>query len=172
MIWVDDLVAKLECHISLVAVGGSGPANVWKSIRIIAYRCALTQRGIREKHQQFGNICHPPSRPGPGDRPAGRTPITPKLATSLDFWPFGPLNLLNRARIGSILVVAVLALATGARTTSGQPQQDQNRLAPYVATPPDVVERMLSLARVGPGDVVYDLGCGDGRIVIAAAKRF
>jgi ubiquinone/menaquinone biosynthesis C-methylase UbiE len=31
---------------------------------------------------------------------------------------------------------------------------------------------MLSLARVGPRDVVYDLGCGDGRIVIAAAKRF
>jgi len=44
--------------------------------------------------------------------------------------------------------------------------------APFVATPPDVVDRMLTLAKVGPGDVVYDLGCGDGRIVIAAAKRF
>ena len=44
--------------------------------------------------------------------------------------------------------------------------------APFVATPPDVVERMLTLARVGPGDVVYDLGCGDGRIVIAAAQKF
>lgn len=42
-------------------------------------------------------------------------------------------------------------------------------LAPFVPTPPDVVERMLRLARTGPGDVVYDLGCGDGRIVIAAA---
>jgi ribosomal protein L11 methylase PrmA len=41
-----------------------------------------------------------------------------------------------------------------------------------VVTPPEAVERMLSLARVGPRDVVYDLGCGDGRIVIAAAKRF
>src|SRR5688500_15312207 len=166
MIWVDDLVAKLECHISLVAVGGSGPANVWKSIRIIAYRCALTQRGIREKHQQFGNICHPPSRPGPGDRPAGRTPITPKLAACLDFWPFGPMNLLNTAQIGRILAVALLALATGALRPSAQPPQDDIRLAPFVATPPDVVERMLSLARVGPRDVVYDLGCGDGRIVI------
>jgi protein-L-isoaspartate O-methyltransferase len=49
----------------------------------------------------------------------------------------------------------------------------QNRsLAPFVATPPDVVERMLKLAKVGPSDVVYDLGCGDGRIVITAAQTF
>jgi ribosomal protein L11 methylase PrmA len=41
-----------------------------------------------------------------------------------------------------------------------------------VATPPDVVERMLRMARVGAKDVVYDLGCGDGRIVIAAAQQF
>jgi ribosomal protein L11 methylase PrmA len=45
-------------------------------------------------------------------------------------------------------------------------------LAPYLATPPDVVERMLKLAGTGPEDVVYDLGCGDGRIVIAAAQQF
>jgi precorrin-6B methylase 2 len=44
-------------------------------------------------------------------------------------------------------------------------------LAPYVPTPQDVVERMLDLAEVKQGDVVYDLGCGDGRIPIAAAKR-
>jgi SAM-dependent methyltransferase len=44
-------------------------------------------------------------------------------------------------------------------------------LAPYLATPPEVVERMLDLADVGEGDVVYDLGCGDGRVAIAAARR-
>ena len=44
--------------------------------------------------------------------------------------------------------------------------------APYVATPPDVVARMLGLASVTARDVVYDLGCGDGRIVIAAAQQF
>jgi len=43
--------------------------------------------------------------------------------------------------------------------------------APYEETPPAVVERMLRLADLHPGDVVYDLGCGDGRIVIAAVKR-
>ena len=42
----------------------------------------------------------------------------------------------------------------------------------FVTTPHDVVDRMLELARVGPNDVVYDLGCGDGRIVVAAAKKY
>jgi tRNA G37 N-methylase Trm5 len=42
----------------------------------------------------------------------------------------------------------------------------------YVPTPASVVQRMLSIARVGPGDVVYDLGSGDGRIVIAAVRDF
>jgi methylase of polypeptide subunit release factors len=45
-------------------------------------------------------------------------------------------------------------------------------LAPYVATPDDVVDRMLRLGKVTSKDVVYDLGCGDGRIVIAAAQQF
>ena len=45
-------------------------------------------------------------------------------------------------------------------------------LAPFVKTPMEVIERMLALAEVGPTDVVYDLGCGDGRIVIMAAKRY
>ena len=44
--------------------------------------------------------------------------------------------------------------------------------APYVATPPDVVDRMLDLASITSRDVLYDLGCGDGRIVIAAARKF
>ncbi|MGQ0510481.1 MAG: SAM-dependent methyltransferase [Betaproteobacteria bacterium] len=42
---------------------------------------------------------------------------------------------------------------------------------PYVPTPQLVVERMLELAKVGPGDTVFDLGSGDGRLVIEAAKR-
>ncbi len=45
-------------------------------------------------------------------------------------------------------------------------------LAPYLATPADVVERMLTLADTTSRDTVYDLGCGDGRIPIAAAKMY
>jgi SAM-dependent methyltransferase len=42
----------------------------------------------------------------------------------------------------------------------------------YVPTTMEIVERMLDVANVSPLDVVYDLGCGDGRIVIAAAKKY
>ncbi len=49
-------------------------------------------------------------------------------------------------------------------------REDAADLAPYVPTPPEVVARMLEIGAVGPKDVVYDLGCGDGRMVIAAAK--
>ncbi len=45
-------------------------------------------------------------------------------------------------------------------------------LGPDVPTPPQVVERMLELAHVKPGEVVYDLGCGEGRVVIMAAQKF
>jgi cyclopropane fatty-acyl-phospholipid synthase-like methyltransferase len=43
---------------------------------------------------------------------------------------------------------------------------------PYVPTTPTIVDAMLKLANVTKRDVVYDLGCGDGRIVIAAAKQY
>lgn len=45
-------------------------------------------------------------------------------------------------------------------------------LAPYLPTPLPVVDRMLAMAQVKKTDVVFDLGCGDGRIVIAAAKKY
>ena len=45
-------------------------------------------------------------------------------------------------------------------------------LAPFVPTPCEVVDAMLRLAEVNKDDIVYDLGCGDGRIVIAAAQKY
>jgi precorrin-6B methylase 2 len=48
----------------------------------------------------------------------------------------------------------------------------QQLLAPYVPTPHPVVEKMLELAQVTSKDIVYDIGCGDGRIVITAAKKY
>jgi len=62
------------------------------------------------------------------------------------------------------LAVAALILTAG----SAVPQN----LAPFIPTPEDVVARMLNLAEVGRGDIVYDLGSGDGRIPIAAAKLY
>jgi protein-L-isoaspartate O-methyltransferase len=46
------------------------------------------------------------------------------------------------------------------------------KLAPYVASPQRVVDRMLEMANLKPGETVYDLGCGDGRILITAVQRY
>jgi SAM-dependent methyltransferase len=68
------------------------------------------------------------------------------------------------ASFAAIFSAFVLALPVSA--------QDQAPGAPFVPTPLPVVERMLELAKVTPGDVVYDLGSGDGRVVITAAQRY
>jgi SAM-dependent methyltransferase len=67
----------------------------------------------------------------------------------------------------SIVHAALLSLAAAAAPV--QAQQDE---VPFVVSPEPVTLAMLSIARVGPRDVVLDLGSGDGRIVITAARRF
>src|SRR6202163_1298905 len=47
-----------------------------------------------------------------------------------------------------------------------------NKLAPYVSSPTRVVDRMLELAAIKPGETLYDLGCGDGRVLIAAVEKY
>ena len=65
------------------------------------------------------------------------------------------------------MISRLLALFVAALLPSAASTQD----VPYVPTPEQVVAGMLSIAKVGPKDVVYDLGSGDGRIVIAAARQ-
>jgi predicted O-methyltransferase YrrM len=67
----------------------------------------------------------------------------------------------------AIACVALLSLSAWAQDT-----RYSNKLAPYVASPERVVDLMLEMARIKPGETVYDLGSGDGRILIAAAARF
>jgi ubiquinone/menaquinone biosynthesis C-methylase UbiE len=59
-------------------------------------------------------------------------------------------------------------------TVSGYAQEfnRSENLAPYIPSPQIVVDRMLELARIRPGETVYDLGSGDGRILITAAKKY
>jgi SAM-dependent methyltransferase len=72
---------------------------------------------------------------------------------------------------GLVALLAIAAYAAGpAAQTASQPRRE--KLAPFVPTPQEVVDRMLEMAAIKPGDVVYDLGCGDGRLVVTAAKRF
>jgi precorrin-6B methylase 2 len=64
-------------------------------------------------------------------------------------------------------------LAGSLAVASGTSFAQEGRRTPdviYVPTPQEVVDGMLKLARVGKNDVVYDLGCGDGRIVVTAAR--
>ncbi len=69
------------------------------------------------------------------------------------------------------LVLFVVGMA-GACLPGNPAAAPQESLAPYVPTPQEIVDRMLALAEVTSQDVVYDLGCGDGRIVITAAKKY
>ena len=69
-----------------------------------------------------------------------------------------------------LISIAVL-LAAGLPAYS-QKLNPMENLAPDIPTPQSVVERMLEAGRVKPGDTVYDLGSGDGRIVITAAQMF
>ena len=79
-------------------------------------------------------------------------------------------------RVAAVLTIVALAASTG--TAAAQQTQTQAPAAArtpdviYVPTPPEVVDAMLRLAKVTKDDVVYDLGSGDGRIVIAAAQKY
>ena len=84
------------------------------------------------------------------------------------------MSIRRRAFGAAAVAVAVVLLgqpAAGNQAT-GQKRPDAAHLAPYVPTPQEVVDRMLQLAQVTKNDVVYDLGCGDGRIPITAAKVY
>ena len=68
--------------------------------------------------------------------------------------------------------IALLAVFLTPLFTLAPGQAQEGKIVPYVPTPQEVVDRMLDLAGVKKGDVVYDLGSGDGRIVVTAAKKF
>ena len=74
------------------------------------------------------------------------------------------------------LLVVLLALAAVNLAALNSPSAqdtgfENKKIVPYVPSPQYVVDKMIDLAGVKPGDLVYDLGSGDGRIVITAAKR-
>jgi hypothetical protein len=68
-------------------------------------------------------------------------------------------------------VTLLLTLLETASVTMGAAQLPPAGDPPYIPTPQSLVDTMLEMAGVGPGDILYDLGSGDGRVVITAAKR-
>ena len=87
--------------------------------------------------------------------------------------PFAHRLALGRIGRRMLVALALCALAAGGDAGRAFAQAAAPRVAdvPYDPTPHNVVAQMLHLAQVRSGDVVYDLGCGDGRIVIAAVKE-
>src|ERR1043166_3005606 len=66
----------------------------------------------------------------------------------------------------------LLTLAVGTAAAQYEPHVGQaGKDVIWVPTPDEVVDRMLTMAQVGPGDIHFDLGAGNGKIAIAAAKR-
>jgi SAM-dependent methyltransferase len=68
--------------------------------------------------------------------------------------------------------VLVAAVAITSLPVAGQASRYSNHLAPFVPSPARVVDRMLELANLKPGETLYDLGSGDGRILIAAVEKY
>jgi SAM-dependent methyltransferase len=87
----------------------------------------------------------------------------------LDFATVG----ISRREAARILAASIVGANVAAPLLIGQDRQPMHEPdVPFVPTTEEAVEAMLKLANVTKNDVVYDLGCGDGRIVIAAAKTY
>ncbi len=83
----------------------------------------------------------------------------------------------NRTPLNRAAPINQIPISMGAPPAREAPSQkaqtpDHQPDVNFVPTPPEAVDKMLEMAQVKPGDVVYDLGCGDGRIVVAAAKKY
>ena len=93
----------------------------------------------------------------------------------------------NRGKTGFVILIVIVFLVAGTTftyvnwqnsQTETQTKENQTPLpddgleVPFVVTPNDVVQKMLELCKPQKGELLYDLGCGDGRIVIAAAKQY
>jgi len=80
---------------------------------------------------------------------------------------------MNRTAKTTVIVI-LLALGCGPLAGELQPSGQETRTPDvvYVGSPYDVVAAMLKMARLTKNDLVYDLGCGDGRMIVMAAKRY
>jgi hypothetical protein len=135
---------------------------------------ALAACARKEPPPQIGMSNGP--RPSGAESPAAETETASAPADTADSVPGSNTSGAENTDRGSI---ASVTGAPGDRSTSdtAEPTGDT---APatrtpdviYVPTPQPVVDRMLEMAQVKKSDVVYDLGCGDGRIVVTAAKRY
>jgi hypothetical protein len=105
--------------------------------------------------------CSRDARPPEGETRPTSSSVTPTASAST------PTSAVSAAPAAS-------AGDSGATASTEPGEQPMERVPDieYVPTPQNVVDKMLEVAKVGKDDVLYDLGCGDGRIPVTAAKKF
>jgi SAM-dependent methyltransferase len=86
------------------------------------------------------------------------------------------MKLLKRLSLAAILIMFAVSFSQHVRSglfmgIANAQDLESKKIVPFVPTPQEVVDKMIELVGVKEGDVVYDLGSGDGRIVITAAKK-
>jgi hypothetical protein len=97
--------------------------------------------------------------------------LRPRCCETIDPTVISPYKRLMAARRfwPAIVLGSLLALLSGCGSSVAVWTHGE---VPFVRSTPTVIERMLEMARVQPGDIVYDIGSGDGAIVIQAAKKY
>src|SRR5690349_10675068 len=108
----------------------------------------------------------PPARPQSATARRAKGLGYTRCSRSLRRFPHMPIR--------SVVLVATMIVASipGASVAFAQEAPTRRPDVIYVPTPEAVVEAMLQVANVGKNDIVYDLGCGDGRIPVTAAKKY
>jgi SAM-dependent methyltransferase len=86
------------------------------------------------------------------------------------------MKLLKRLSLAAILIMFAVSFSQHVRSglfmgIANAQDLESKKIVPFVPTPQEVVDKMIELVGVKEGDLVYDLGSGDGRIVITAAKK-
>jgi len=99
-------------------------------------------------------------------------PLTSRLHPSIRALILGllVLGVVGYDRVGSVQAADATVSSPPSRPAAAKAERKPDVI--FVPTPQVVVDKMLELAELKPGDVLYDLGCGDGRIVVSAAKKY
>jgi len=116
------------------------------------FGCVVFLAGCANKQPSFTLV----------DRTVGETPVSAKTPAVAE-----PISTATEAPAESTTVAQPVEQTSA---SSVEPKHEPDVI--FVPTPQDVVDKMLELAQVTKDDVVYDLGCGDGRIVVTAAKKY
>jgi uncharacterized protein (TIGR03000 family) len=150
-----------------ITFAASGPAHAQSATqqRPATIRVLLPYKNVQVM------VDDKPTRPGGAEREFISPPLDPRRSFSYTIQAtWMPNNYVTITRTRKVEVRGGQTVEVDLRQADDK--QPDKIVIRYVPTPQEVVEAMLRLAEVGKDDVVYDLGCGDGRIVVTAVEKF